>query len=286
MLNVALLVPAEWDPQFYELDATRDMLAKVDIAIEPVKWDAVGDDVLRRVDGVLPLIAWGYHLDPGRWFDLLDRVAFRKVPIANPVDVLRWSSDKSYLNDLDGKGISIVPSSFGHGEEGDALLARAREKYGDVELVVKPVVSGSAEGTHRLAMGEAMPDGLSERRLIVQPFLPSILDQGEQSLIYFGGQFSHAAVKRAKPGDYRVQPEFGGTEEEITPSPEVRALADAALATAPGKTAYARVDIVMNGDTPCIMELELVEPDLFLRYAPDGGSAFASAISDMLTASA
>ncbi|WP_260482738.1 ATP-grasp domain-containing protein [Sphingomicrobium flavum] len=286
MRHVALLVPAEWDPQFYELDATRDMLAKAGIAIEPVKWDAVDDDVLRRVDGVLPLIAWGYHLDPGRWFDLLDRIAFRRVPIANPVNVLRWSSDKSYLSDLEQKGVAIVPSIFGHGEEGDALLARARQTWGDVELIVKPVISGSADGTYRLERGEAMPDGLSERRLIVQPFLPSILHAGEQSLIYFGGSYSHAAVKRAKPGDFRVQPEFGGSEEQIEPSAAVRALADAALACAPGDTAYARVDIVMHGDTPCIMELELVEPDLFLRYAPDGGSAFASAIAAMLSASA
>lgn len=283
-MKVALLVPAEWDPQYYELEATREMLAAVGIEIEPVKWNECSDDVLRRVEGVLPLIAWGYHLDPGRWFDLLDRIEFRKVRVANPVSVLRWSSDKSYLSDLEDKDVAIVPSAFGDADEGDALLDRAREEFGDEELIVKPVISGSAEGTYRLPAGAAMPPGLTDRRLIVQPFLPSILDAGEMSLVYFGGEFSHAAVKRVKPGDFRVQPEFGGSEKQITPDPKVRALADAALAAAPAATAYARIDIVMNGDDPQIMELELVEPDLFLRYAPDGGSGFASAIKEMLSA--
>lgn len=283
-MKVALLVPAEWDPQYYELDATRDMLGAVGIEIEPVQWNECDDDVLRAVDGVLPLIAWGYHLDPGRWFDLLDRIDFRKVPIANPVPVLRWNSDKSYLSDLEDKSVAIVPSVFGDADEGDALLNRARDKFGDDELIVKPLVSASAEGTYRLPAGASLPPGLVDRRLIVQPFVPSILDAGEMSLVYFGGAFSHAAVKRAKNGDFRVQPEFGGSEEQITPDPKVRALADAALAAAPAKTAYARVDIVMNRDEPQIMELELVEPDLFLRYAPDGGSGFASAIREMLSA--
>lgn len=283
-MKVALLVPAEWDPQFYELDATRDMLGAVGIEIEPVKWNACSDDVLRSVDGVLPLIAWGYHLEPGRWFDLLDRIDFRNVPIANPVPILRWNSDKSYLSDLEDKGVSIVPSVFGAADDGDDLLDRARAKFGDEELIVKPLVSASAEGTYRLPAGAAMPPGLSDRRLVVQPFLPSILDAGEMSLVYFGGSYSHAAVKRVKPGDFRVQPEFGGSEEETKPDPKVRALADAALDAAPAETAYARVDIVMNGDEPQIMELELVEPDLFLRYAPDGGAAFSSAIKEMLSA--
>ena len=282
-MKVALLVPAEWDPQFYELDATRDMLAEVGITIEPIKWNACSDDVLRSVDGVLPLIAWGYHLEPGRWFDLLDRIDFRNIPIANPVPVLRWNSDKAYLSELEDKGVAIVPSVFGDADEGDALLDKAREKFGDDELIVKPLVSASAEGTYRLPAGASLPPGLVGRRLVVQPFLPSILDAGEMSLVYFGGAYSHAAVKRVKDGDFRVQPEFGGSEEQITPDPKVRALADAALAASPADTAYARVDIVMNGDEPQIMELELVEPDLFLRYAPDGG-AFASALKDMLSA--
>lgn len=285
-MKVALLVPAQWDPQYYELDRTRDMLATGGIFVEPVEWNALDDDKLRSVDGVLPLIAWGYHLDPGRWFDLLDRVAFRKTPIANPVSILRWNSDKAYLVELAEKGVSTVPTLVGHGEEGDGLIARARAEFGNGELIVKPMVSASAEGTFRLAPGEGLPEALTNRRLLVQPFLPAILDQGEMSLIYFGGQFSHAAVKRVKPGDFRVQPEFGGSEEQIDPPANVRALAEATLASAPGATAYARVDIVMDGDTPRIMELELVEPDLFLRYAPNGGQAFVSAISELLSASA
>ncbi|WP_265569824.1 ATP-grasp domain-containing protein [Sphingomicrobium nitratireducens] len=283
-MKVALLTPASWDPQFHELGRMVEMLGEGGIEAVPTVWSQCDDAVLRSVEGVLPLIAWGYHLDPGRWFDLLDRIAFRKVPVANPVEVLRWNSDKAYLGELDAKGVATVPGIVGHGGEGAALLERARSEYGDIELVVKPMVSASAAGTYRLAPGAVLPDELRERRLLVQPFLPAILDKGETSLVYFGGRYSHAATKRAKPGDYRVQPEFGGSEEQVEPSASMVALAEAALAAAPAETAYARVDIVEDGEVPRIMELELVEPDLFLRYAPNKGAAFVSSIRAMLSA--
>ena len=118
-MKAALLVPAKWDPQYYELDATRDMLALAGIEIEPIKWNEVSDDLLSRVDGLLPLIAWGYNLDPDSWFGLLDRVEQRGLAAANPVPVLRWSSDKNYLFELDEQGVAIVPTLKGKASERD-----------------------------------------------------------------------------------------------------------------------------------------------------------------------
>lgn len=285
-MKIAILTPAAWDDDYYlkELEKQVAMLSEVGIEGVPVEWNAATDDVLRSIDGVAPLIAWGYHLEPGRWFDLLDRVDFRKVPIANPVSILRWNSDKAYLEELGDKGIPTVPSLTGHGDEED-LMDRARRKFADAEeFVVKPLVSASAAGTHRIDRNAAMPEDAAGKRMLVQPFQPEILKSGEMSLVYFGGTYSHAAIKTPKDGDYRVQPEFGGGEVQVDAPEAARKVAEAALAAAPGDTAYARIDLVSDGnDGWLLMELELVEPDLFLRYAPDGG-AFASALKDMLSA--
>ncbi|MBW0144206.1 ATP-grasp domain-containing protein [Sphingomicrobium clamense] len=286
-MKVAILVPAAWDDDYYvkELEKQVAMLAEAGIEAVAVEWDKASDDVLRGVDGVAPLIAWGYHLEPGRWFDLLDRIDFRKVPCANPVPVLRWNSDKAYLEELGDKGVPTVPSLTGHSDDDDDLMDRARRHFADAqEFVVKPLVSASAAGTHRIARDAALPDDAAGKRMLVQPFQPEILKSGEMSLIYFGGDYSHAAIKTPKDGDYRVQPEFGGGEVQVDAPDSARKVAEAALAAAPGDTAYARVDLVSDGnDGWLLMELELVEPDLFLRYAPDGG-AFASALKDMLSA--
>ena len=115
--------------------------------------------------------------------------------------------------------------------------------------------------------------------MMVQPFLKSVMDEGEYSLILFDGVFSHAIVKRAKPGDYRVQPHLGGTEVECEAPDGARAVAAAALAAAPALPAYARVDLIRReGGSLAVIELELIEPSLWLQHAPDKGASFAAAI--------
>ena len=115
--------------------------------------------------------------------------------------------------------------------------------------------------------------------MIVQPFLRSVTDEGEYSLMLFDGEFSHAVVKRPKAGDYRVQPHLGGREEPCQAPDGAIEIANAALAAAPGEPAYARIDLVRGNDGELrIMELELIEPSLWLQHAPDNGESFAAAI--------
>lgn len=151
------------------------------------------------------------------------------------------------------------------------------------EVVVKPAISGGADGTHRIAAGAGVPaDALGQRRL-VQPLMPGILSEGEFSIFFFDGAFSHAIVKRPAAGDFRVQEQFGGRETVWEASDDAQALAVAALAAAPAPPVYARVDMV--GDAAGrlhIMELELIEPSLFLHFAPDKGAAFGSAVAGAL----
>ncbi|HWV59469.1 MAG TPA: hypothetical protein VN034_02365, partial [Sphingopyxis sp.] len=125
-------------------------------------------------------------------------------------------------------------------------------------------------------------DALGQRRL-VQPLMPGILTEGEFSLFFFAGKFSHAIVKRPASGDFRVQEQFGGRETVWDASDAAQALAAQALAAAPAPPIYARVDMVGDAaGTLHIMELELIEPSLFLHHAPDKGAAFGSAVAGVL----
>jgi hypothetical protein len=148
---------------------------------------------------------------------------------------------------------------------------------------VKPAISGGADGTHRIAPGEAIPADAQGQRRLVQPLMPGILTEGEYSLFFFAGKFSHAIVKRPAAGDFRVQEQFGGRETPWEASEPARTLAAAALAAAPAPPVYARVDMVGDAAGKLhIMELELIEPSLFLHHAPDKGAAFGYAVAASL----
>ena len=161
----------------------------------------------------------------------------------------------------------------------DEDLEEARRRFDAEWLVIKPPVSASATGTLRLGPMTTLPDESRGRAMIIQPLIEEIATAGEFSLMLFDGEYSHAVVKHPKSGDFRVQPHLGGTTVPSPPPPGGVALARAALAAAPARAAYARVDMVpdASGDL-MIMELELIEPALFLDSAPDGGAAFAQSI--------
>lgn len=281
MKRIAVLVPApdfpeEWD-WAYGVEAAA--LEQAGFAVEPRPWSDPGN--LDQFAAILPLVAWGYQDDPPRWFALLNQLEREQRLIINPVPVLRWNSDKAYLAKLAGAGIATVPTRIV-----DALDARSldpiRADWGQ-ELVVKPPISAAAYGTHRLGQGDPIPEDVHGRRMMVQPFLRSVVDEGEYSLIYFDGQFSHSIVKRAKVGDYRVQPHLGGTEQPCAPPPGSQKVAAAALAAAPQLPAYARVDLIRLDDGQlAVIELELIEPSLWLDHAPDRGASFAAAIRNRI----
>jgi len=274
--RVAILVPApdyeeNWRPAFARKAAA---LAAAGLAVEQRVWTDPGD--LTGFELILPLFAWGYQRDVAVWYALLDRLA--GLPVVNPVPVLRWNSDKAYLAELGAKGVAVVPTVDVAALD-DASLAQARAALGVEEVVVKPAVSGGADGTHRVAPGAPIPtDALGQRRL-VQPLMPGILADGEYSLFFFGGAFSHAIVKRPASGDFRVQEQFGGRETRWDASDPARLLAAAALAAAPAPPVYARVDLV--GDAaggPHLIETGPVQPPPFLHHAADKGAAFGRAV--------
>jgi len=265
--------PEEWDWAF---DAEAGALRKRGVEVDAVPWTEAGD--LSAYDLVLPLVVWGYHLQYEEWRRFLDRVEAEQLPVTNPPALLRWNSDKAYLKELGAKGIPSVETIEVESLD-EAELGAAAARLGTAELVVKPPVSASATGTHRIRVGDEIPAEERRRRMMIQPFLPSIATEGEYAVILFNGVYSHTVVKRPKTGDFRVQPHLGGSTEPSEPPEGAVALAQAALAAAPAEATYARVDIVRGRDGELlIMELELIEPALFLDVAPHGEEAFADAV--------
>lgn len=278
--RIAILVPAA-DGSY---GGTRwpDVLARMvkpleraGMAVVPVDWST--DAELTGFDLVLALLAWGYHRD-GDWAGQIGRWEAAAVRLQNPPAVLRWNADKAYLATLAARGAPVVPTLFVD-RVSEAAMHEAAARFGTDRLVAKPRISASAFRTIRWSPGTSL-DGAPTEAAMIQPFLPDILEGGEPSLLYLGGRFSHAVRKRPQPGDFRVQPEYGGIITLYEPRPDELAAAEAALEAAEEPLLYARVDLVRDlSGRPALMELEAVEPDLFLEHHPDAPARFAEAVA-------
>lgn len=253
-------------------------------------WD---DDTVawNEFDAVVIRSCWDYHLRAAEFFAWIDRVTALGVPIRNPPAMLRWNSRKTYLHDLTIGGVRTVPTLWLAGDNArrsKLSLEKILTDTGWDVAVVKPVVSASAHETWKLTRADARANAathdarlealVAHHGVMVQPFIPECASDGEWSLQFFDGVFSHAVLKRAAPGDFRVQREFGGTYEPMTPSAAVLAQAERALRSAPGRAVYARVDGVLVAGELVVTELELLEPALFLDVDPDAPARFAAAI--------
>ena len=278
-MRIAVLVPAPAYPEpwrwAYDLEA--EALARTGASVEPIAWTETNE--LTRFDLILPLVAWGYHLDYQRWLDLLSHADQQHLPFINPPVLLRWNSDKAYLAELGEEGVPTVPTMAVEAAS-DADLEEARARFMTDWLVIKPPVSASAFGAHRLGPGDDLPWESRRKPMIIQPLIEEIGRTGEFSLMLFAGEYSHAVVKLPRPGDFRVQPYHGGETRPCAYPPDgAIELAKAALAVAPAPATYARVDIIPDDEgTLRIMELELIEPALFLDHAADEGMAFTRSI--------
>ena len=250
------------------------------MVVTPVDWTT--EDDLTGFDLVLALLAWGYHRDgpaPGYWHDQVARWRAAGVRLQNPPAVLGWNADKLYLGAFADKGAPVVPTIFVD-QVTEAAMHAAAAEFGTDSLIAKPRVSASAFRTIRWSPGMSL-DGAPTDAAMIQPFLRDVLEGGEPSLLYLGGRFSHAVSKRPQSGDFRVQPEYGGIIAPYQPRPDELAAAEAALAAAETPLLYARVDLVRDlGGRPVLMELEAIEPDLFLGYDPGAQPRFAEVVRE------
>lgn len=286
MPKILLLTAETLSHEDHETASVTAELAALGVDSDIVAWTA---PAARESGADLTLIrtTWDYTT---RLPEFLTFLADLPMPVANPVEVVRWNCHKGYLTELAAAGVPVVPTVLVRG--GASVPGSAVVELPDVgsdQVIVKPASSAGARGVGRfpsssLAALEHLWSLLTSGDALVQPFLPGVAD-GERSLIFLGGRYSHAVRKTPAAGDFRVQVQHGAVVVPHLSSAAELAVAGAALDAAPGGAArllYARVDVIGPETAPLIMELELIEPELFLPYAPGSAAALARATVALL----
>ena len=223
----------------------------------------------QQYEAIILKSPWDYFDKIDSFLKWLDRLNQQKIKVLNPTPVVRWNTDKRYLLDVEQAGFPVVPTLIIETKE-VFQAASYFDAFETDNLILKPAISGGAKNTYSLTRHETayyeskINEFLQEEAYLVQPFLPEIQTQGEWSLIFFNGLFSHCVLKVPRNGDFRVQHYFGGTILPSTPPPAVLKAAQGLVNRfAPG-CLYARVDgLEQNGEFK-LMELELIEPMLYL----------------------
>jgi glutathione synthase/RimK-type ligase-like ATP-grasp enzyme len=234
-------------------------------------------------DLVVVRSTWDYWNDVPGFLDVLSRID-RETVLANPVDLVHWNLPKTYLLDLAGKGVAVVETIW-LDEFREGFVADCAGRLETDRLVIKPVVGANGEDAYRIGPGEA-PGLLREienrfrgRACMVQPFMENVLSEGEYSLFYFGGAFSHAILKVPARGEFRSQEERGASIASVEPEDRLRSRGRRALEAVSPSPLYARIDLVRNAKSDFeVMELELIEPSLYLRTDPEAPGRFARAV--------
>ncbi|MGZ8997245.1 MAG: ATP-grasp domain-containing protein [Allosphingosinicella sp.] len=279
-MRVAILTPDPADEAFHSrwrdvVERNAEPLRSIGIHVDGRCWTEAED--LGDFDLVMPLLAWGYVRAYPRWLEKVAEWEDRGVRLRNPGSVLVWNGDKSYLQRLADRGAPVVPALFVE-KVTEQVMADAAVSFGTDRLVAKPRISHSAWRTIRWSPGDGIEEGPGGAA-IIQPYLPEIETRGELSLIYFGGEYSHSVGKVPQPGDFRVQPEYDGIISACEPDPDWLEAAERILAAVEERLLYARIDLAPGLDgRPALIELELIEPDLYIGYDPDRGSKFAAAV--------
>ena len=261
-------------------------LATLGIDALPAVWSS---DTVRwqEFDAIVIRSCWDYHLQIGlfhAWLAYLDSIT---VPVWNATDIVRWNSNKRYLLDLAARGIATIPTELVRGATSSGVERIAAVRAWPA-FVVKPAVSASGHETHSFhaalsARDRAVIDRVASLgEILVQPFAPEVRRDGEWSLTFVEGVFSHATLKRAAAGEFRVQAEHGGSDGPIVPSDAVVRQAECALLTLPETPLYARVDGILRDGAFLLMELELIEPNLYLENDSRAAVRLAAAIADRL----
>jgi len=248
----------------------------------PILWDAQTD--WSTFDIIVVRSCWDYHLRHAEFLAWIDTVERAGALLHNAPSILRWNSDKRYLRELEQAGVDVVHTRWSDESERPPTLAKLVTEEGWDDVVIKPAISASATDTWRIpsdqvgAWEDRFRDMSRRGPVMIQPFLREVSSDGEWSLVFIGGGFSHAMIKRPAPGDFRVQEEHGGSQERVVPDPALIRAAQRVLFRAPGAPSYARVDGCVVGDRFRIMELELLEPTLYFTACPDAAERLADLV--------
>jgi glutathione synthase/RimK-type ligase-like ATP-grasp enzyme len=251
------------------------------LSVTPIPWTEIDPDALLDAGPLVLRSTWDYHRVPTLFRAWLQSLEDSGRTVWNDAGIARGNIDKIYLRQFESSGIAIPATRWLDHIDNDAI-EQALADAGWDRAVFKPRIAATAYGTFLVSRGVELPDeDLAPARssgALLQEFVPEIEERGEISLVYCDGAFSHAVSKHAKAGDFRVQQDFGGSVEPLVPSPALLAFANRVMTQVNGDTLYARVDVVESSRGPLLMELELIEPELYFLYVPAAALTFARAI--------
>lgn len=254
-------------------------LVKLGWSAVEIPWDRQ-DIEWQQFDAVVIRSTWDYQKTPEKFLATLERIE-AVTRLYNPVDICRWNLNKRYLRELQARGVPIVPTYWLEGLSAVAIESVFKASAGR-RLVAKPLIGANADdtfvlGSQNAASWEEAMRVFADREVMVQPFVESIPVDGECSLFYFGGQLSHAIVKRPAPGDFRVQEEHGGIIHSVIPAEDLVLAGNRTIAAIGRTLLYARVDLVrLASGQPALMEMELIEPSLYFEQCPGAAEVFAA----------
>jgi glutathione synthase/RimK-type ligase-like ATP-grasp enzyme len=227
-------------------------------------------------DAVIVRSCWDYHLRVREFLTWIANLERDGVTVLNSPNLIRWNHDKMYLMELAAKGVPI-PETIFVAPEDDLDLADACASRRWTTAVVKPRISASAWRTERRNSGVICGP------VLVQEYVAAVENEGEWSLIYIDNRFSHSVIKKPRRGDFRVQREFGGSVQEAQPPDMVVKFADSVLEKLDSRILFARVDLIASQQDVWLMELELIEPELFLDIVPEAAEHLARSIAVRLS---
>jgi hypothetical protein len=264
-------------------------LGRLGWVTEAISWRSTDVD-WHDFDAVLIRSTWDYQLDLKGFLDVLQAIDRSSARLENPLDLVKWNVSKTYLRDLEARGVKIVPTLWRQGLCAEQVVSFFAE-LDTGEIVIKPVVSANADDTFwlsRSGIDGFIPELVAtfqERDCMVQPFMRGIVDEGEFSLFFFAGEYSHTILKTPQPLDFRVQEEHGGILKVVEPDSLLLARAKDTMKVLDPQPLYARVDLVRVPDDFAVMELELIEPSLYFNMDPGSPERFAQAFVQWMSQS-
>ncbi len=274
-MRIAILTSAEM-PQMlpYDMEVVN-LLNQRGISTSVFVWDEIlktNPNELKNYNAILIRTIWDYFKKYDRFIKLLDFLESSKIQVFNPVDIMRWNMNKQYLNELQKDGFNIIPTIFNSDNLDDSFQEAV--SLGWRKMILKPMVSGNSyhtfviEADNEIMFDQLLKTYFQNRPFMLQEFIPEI-SEGEISIIYFSNGYSYSVRKVPKKGEYRVQFDFGGIYHFGDVDPTIRNICDRITKRIGNKLLYQRVDGLWRDGKFLIMEVELIEPDLYLNLSDE-----------------
>ena len=268
-------------------DLVFDAFRMRDIDVETVSWRADCD--WNQFDAAIIRSTWDYQSFFKDFLLALRSIEQSRALLMNSLDVVQWNIDKRYLADVQKNGVSVIPTTWMDQFDLE-LIEDSVHAFGSDELIIKPTVSANADNTIRFLADDLETAQLTDelgkvfacRSAMIQPFVGSVLTEGEYSLFVIGGELTHGVVKKPKRGDFRVQEEHGGSINAFQPDSAWQKFASNTMEKLPSDLLYARIDVVMYQNLPCVMEIELIEPSLYFRFSDLAIQKFVASVTERI----